>query len=110
MRTPNVTTTASQIRPSVAVWSPLVTPPLYAPYRIPPSPAIAAEMVKSANFWRAVFTPDASAATGEERTASMARPDGERSRLRTSHTASSTITSTSKRVIAVAGLGAGCRS
>ena len=52
--------------------------------------------MNSANFCRAVFTPDASAATGDERTASIARPEGERSRLCTSQTTSSTIASTSK--------------
>ena len=48
------------------------------PSSTPPKPAIAADRAKIMIFVRLARMPDASAATSELRTASIARPDAER--------------------------------
>ncbi len=50
---------------------------LYDAYSTPPNPASPAESVNSSSFVRSTETPEATAAAGAERTASIARPDGE---------------------------------
>lgn len=83
LRTPAATTTASHTRPVIAVKSVAVIRVLYEAYSTPPKPARPADTANSSSFVRTTDTPDAAAASGAERTASMARPQREpRSRVR----------------------------
>ncbi len=50
---------------------------LYDAYITPPNPASPADSVNSSSFVRSTETPEATAAAGADRTASIARPDGE---------------------------------
>lgn len=67
---------------------------LYEAYITPPKPASPADRVNSSSFVRSTDTPEAIAAAGADRTASIARPDGE-SRSALSPAATSAISTTS---------------
>ena len=80
-RIPNVTASASQNKPASGVAVVLeIAPKLSSARNTPPKPAIPAESANSRTFVRPTSIPDDCAATSELRTASVARPDADRSR------------------------------
>ncbi len=75
---PNVTASASQISPGSTGAVVSVNANEYMPSSAPPMPAIPADKANIITFDRLTLMPDASAATSELRTASVARPEAER--------------------------------
>src|SRR5262249_34292138 len=80
-RIPNVTATASQIRPRNGGMLVAVIENAVSPYIAPPNPAMPADSANSATCALAGDTPEVRAATCELRAAYMARPDGDFCRL-----------------------------
>ena len=75
---PKSTAIASQNRPTSGGAVLLLKLKLKMPSMAPPTPAIAPDTAKIMTLFQPTRTADASAATSELRTASVARPDGER--------------------------------
>ncbi len=80
-RTPKVTTTVIQISPVIGGTLSRLIANDVRPYMAPPKPAMPADSANNATWARAGEMPEVSAATDDERTANMARPDGDRCRL-----------------------------
>src|SRR5437868_3063115 len=80
-RTPNVTATATQKRPTSGLNTAglLVLPPIVA-YSAPPNPAMNADTANNPSFVLTGDTPDVAAAVSAVRTATIARPDADRLR------------------------------
>ena len=81
-RMPKSTTVASHSSPLTYGVDALETVVWKEAYMMPPTPAMAAETAKSPSFTRTADTPEVAAATSEERTAAMLRPQEETRRLR----------------------------